>query len=75
MPLSQRGGGYPAQPPRSSSGERARHLSAFAAASSSAIPLHTELAAARLAGLEAPIVHGMWLSAVTSKWSAESPPP
>ncbi len=44
-----------------------RHLSAFAAASGDHNPLHTELAAARLAGLEAPIVHGMWLSAVAQR--------
>ncbi|MGJ9413619.1 fatty acid synthase subunit beta domain-containing protein [Aeromicrobium sp. CF4.19] len=37
-------------------------MDAFAAVSGDHNPIHTSTAAARLAGLEGPIVHGMWLS-------------
>ncbi len=37
-------------------------LHAFAAVSGDHNPIHTSVAAARLAGLEGPIAHGMWLS-------------
>ena len=46
------------------------HLGAFAAVSGDHNPLHTDLAAARLAGFEGPIVHGMWLSAVAQRAAA-----
>ncbi len=46
------------------------HLGAFAAVSGDHNPLHTELAAARLAGFDSPIVHGMWLSAVAQRLAA-----
>ena len=39
-------------------------MAGFAAVSGDHNPLHTEAAAARLAGFDAPIAHGMWLSAV-----------
>ena len=38
-------------------------MSAFAVVSGDHNPIHTDRAAALLAGLKAPIVHGMWLSA------------
>ena len=38
-------------------------MSAFAVVSGDHNPIHTDRAAALLAGLESPIVHGMWLSA------------
>ncbi|MCH9733317.1 MAG: acyltransferase domain-containing protein, partial [Actinomycetia bacterium] len=38
-------------------------MSAFAVVSGDHNPIHTDRAAALLAGLETPIVHGMWLSA------------
>nr|WP_051407159.1 type I polyketide synthase [Nocardia sp. CNY236] len=40
-----------------------RAMDAFAAVSGDHNPIHTSTSAARLAGLESPIVHGMWLSA------------
>ena len=40
------------------------YMGAFAAVSGDHNPLHTSIAAARMAGFEAPIGHGMWLSAV-----------
>src|SRR4029079_2221332 len=38
-------------------------MSAFAVVSGDHNPIHTDRAAALLAGLKSPIVHGMWLSA------------
>ena len=38
-------------------------MAAFAAVSGDHNPIHTSIAAAKLAGLGSPIVHGMWLSA------------
>ncbi|MGV9826640.1 fatty acid synthase subunit beta domain-containing protein [Gordonia sp. NPDC003429] len=38
-------------------------MGAFAAVSGDRNPIHTDASAAKLAGLGAPIVHGMWLSA------------
>ncbi len=46
------------------------HMGAFAAVSGDHNPLHTEDAAARLAGFDGPIVHGMWLSAVAQRAAA-----
>lgn len=46
-------------------------LHAFAAVSGDHNPLHTSVAAARLAGLEGPIVHGMWLSGAAQQVLAE----
>lgn len=46
-------------------------LNAFATVSGDHNPLHTSLAAARLAGLEGPIVHGMWLSGAAQHVVAE----
>ena len=46
------------------------HMAAFAAVSGDHNPLHTDLAAARLAGFDGPIVHGMWLSAVAQRAAA-----
>ncbi len=46
------------------------HMGAFAAVSGDHNPLHTDLAAARLAGFDGPIVHGMWLSAVAQRAAA-----
>ncbi|MFL6089552.1 MAG: fatty acid synthase subunit beta domain-containing protein [Aeromicrobium sp.] len=42
-------------------------LAAFAAVSGDHNPIHTSIAAARLAGLGGPIVHGMWVSAVAQR--------
>ncbi|WP_228552924.1 MULTISPECIES: type I polyketide synthase [Mumia] len=42
-------------------------LSAFAAVTGDHNPIHTSVAAARLAGLGDPIVHGMWLSATAQQ--------
>lgn len=42
-------------------------MSAFAAVSGDRNPIHTSVAAARLAGLGGPIVHGMWLSAAAQQ--------
>ncbi len=42
-------------------------LRAFAEVSGDHNPIHTSVAAARLAGLGAPIVHGMWVSAVAQR--------
>ena len=42
-------------------------MSAFAAVSGDHNPIHTSVAAARLAGLGDPIVHGMWLSAAAQQ--------
>ncbi len=39
------------------------NMTAFARTSGDFNPIHTSLRAARLSGLDAPIVHGMWLSA------------
>ncbi|QPK81935.1 DUF1729 domain-containing protein [Schaalia sp. ZJ405] len=41
-----------------------RDMTAFAHVSGDFNPIHTSAAAARLSGLHAPLVHGMWLSAV-----------
>ena len=46
------------------------HMGAFAAVSGDHNPLHTDVPAARLAGFEGPIVHGMWLSAVAQRAAA-----
>lgn len=42
-------------------------LRAFAAVTGDHNPIHTSIAAARLAGLGAPIVHGMWTSAAAQQ--------
>lgn len=42
-------------------------MDAFALASGDHNPIHTNASAARLAGLDAPIVHGMWLSAAVQQ--------
>ncbi|MRJ78160.1 DUF1729 domain-containing protein [Aeromicrobium sp. SMF47] len=42
-------------------------LRAFAAVTGDHNPIHTSVAAARLAGLGAPIVHGMWISAAAQQ--------
>jgi fatty acid synthase len=42
-------------------------LRAFAQVTGDHNPIHTNLAAARLAGLGAPIVHGMWVSAAAQR--------
>jgi fatty acid synthase len=42
-------------------------LRAFAAVTGDHNPIHTSVAAARLAGLGAPIVHGMWVSAAAQQ--------
>ena len=47
-----------------------QHMAAFAAVSGDHNPLHTDVAAARLAGFDGPIVHGMWLSAVAQRAAA-----
>ncbi|WP_156511682.1 MaoC/PaaZ C-terminal domain-containing protein, partial [Rhodococcoides kroppenstedtii] len=44
-----------------------RHMGAFAQVSGDHNPIHTSDAAARLAGLGSPIVHGMWLSAAAQQ--------
>ena len=46
------------------------HMGAFAAVSGDHNPLHTDVPAARLAGFDGPIVHGMWLSAVAQRAAA-----
>ncbi|HET7351672.1 MAG TPA: fatty acid synthase subunit beta domain-containing protein, partial [Marmoricola sp.] len=46
------------------------HMAAFAAVSGDHNPLHTDVPAARLAGFDGPIVHGMWLSAVGERAAA-----
>ena len=46
------------------------HMAAFAAVSGDHNPLHTDVPAARLAGFDGPIVHGMWLSAVAQRAAA-----
>ena len=46
-------------------------LRPFAAVSGDHNPIHTSLAAARVAGLGGPIVHGMWLSAVAQRAVSE----
>jgi fatty acid synthase len=43
-------------------------LRAFAAITGDHNPIHTSVAAARLAGLGAPIVHGMWISAAAQQF-------
>ena len=45
-------------------------MGAFAAVSGDHNPLHTDVPAARLAGFDGPIVHGMWLSAVAQRAAA-----
>ncbi|MCB0950080.1 MAG: DUF1729 domain-containing protein, partial [Mycobacterium sp.] len=55
-------------------------MSAFAVVSGDHNPIHTDRAAALLAGLKTPIVHGMWLSAaaqhaVTATDGRATPPP
>ncbi len=47
-------------------------MGAFAAVSGDHNPLHTDVPAARLAGFEGPIVHGMWLSAVGQRAAASA---
>ena len=47
-----------------------QHMAAFAAVSGDHNPLHTDVPAARLAGFDGPIVHGMWLSAVAQRAAA-----
>ncbi|MGN6722057.1 MAG: fatty acid synthase subunit beta domain-containing protein [Marmoricola sp.] len=42
-------------------------MAAFAAATGDYNPIHTSIAAASLAGLGGPIVHGMWLSATAQR--------
>ncbi len=42
-------------------------LRAFAAVTGDHNPIHTSIAAARMAGLGAPIVHGMWISAAAQR--------
>ena len=42
-------------------------MSAFAVVSGDHNPIHTDRAAALLAGLKGPIVHGMWLSAAAQQ--------
>ncbi|GAB3991546.1 fatty acid synthase subunit beta domain-containing protein [Nocardioides marmoraquaticus] len=49
-----------------------RHMGAFAAVSGDHNPLHTDLPAARLAGFDGPIVHGMWTSAVAQRAAASA---
>ena len=53
-------------------------MSAFAVVSGDHNPIHTDRAAALLAGLKSPIVHGMWLSAaaqhVVTATDGRSPP-
>ena len=44
-----------------------RTMAAFAQVSGDHNPIHTSVAAARLAGLGTPIVHGMWLSAAAQQ--------
>ncbi|GGG25249.1 type I polyketide synthase [Rhodococcoides trifolii] len=44
-----------------------RHMGAFAQVSGDHNPIHTSDAAAKLAGLGSPIVHGMWLSAAAQQ--------
>lgn len=46
-------------------------MRAFAAVSGDHNPIHTSIAAARLAGLGEPIVHGMWLSAAAQQVVAD----
>ncbi|KAA1373612.1 DUF1729 domain-containing protein [Aeromicrobium fastidiosum] len=46
-------------------------LRAFAAVTGDHNPIHTNVAAARLAGLGDPIVHGMWISAAAQQVLAE----
>jgi fatty acid synthase len=46
-------------------------LTAFAEVSGDHNPIHTSIAAARLAGLGGPIVHGMWVSAVAQRAVSE----
>ncbi|GAB3663875.1 type I polyketide synthase [Nocardioides korecus] len=46
------------------------HMGAFAAVSGDHNPLHVDTAAARLAGFDGPIVHGMWTSAVAQRAAA-----
>jgi fatty acid synthase len=46
------------------------HMGAFAAVSGDHNPLHTDVPAARMAGFDGPIVHGMWLSAVAQRAAA-----
>ena len=43
------------------------HMGGFAAVSGDRNPIHTDALAAKLAGLGAPIVHGMWLSAAAQQ--------
>ncbi|MEO6470355.1 MAG: fatty acid synthase subunit beta domain-containing protein, partial [Aeromicrobium sp.] len=45
-------------------------MGAFATVSGDHNPIHTSIAAARLAGLGEPIVHGMWLSAAAQQVTA-----
>ncbi|HWV26568.1 MAG TPA: acyltransferase domain-containing protein, partial [Aeromicrobium sp.] len=47
--------------------EAPTNLRGFAAVTGDHNPIHTSTAAARLAGLGAPIVHGMWLSAAAQQ--------
>lgn len=45
-------------------------MGAFASVSGDHNPLHTDVPAARLAGFDGPIVHGMWTSAVAQRAAA-----
>ncbi len=47
-----------------------QHMGAFASVSGDHNPLHTDVPAARMAGFDGPIVHGMWLSAVAQRAAA-----
>lgn len=49
-----------------------RDLHAFAHVTGDHNPIHTSVAAARLAGLPGPIVHGMWLSATAQRVATEA---
>lgn len=49
-----------------------RDMAAFAEITGDHNPIHTSEAAARLAGLDGPIVHGMWLSAVAQRVVADA---
>ncbi len=51
-----------------------RNMAAFARVSGDHNPIHTSDAAALLAGLGSPIVHGMWLSAAAQQPSSPSTP-
>lgn len=64
-------GGEPVETPRRSRGAATLtaplDMRTFAEVSGDHNPIHTSTAAARLAGLDEPIVHGMWLSAAAQQ--------